>query len=49
MPRGADVGCGVSSEPGAALREWIAQLAGAPAGWDGLADAVAASLVDDTA
>lgn len=38
---------GASSEPGAALREWVVQLAGALGDWDGLADAVATSLTDD--
>lgn len=38
---------GDSADPGAALREWVGQLAAALADWDGLADAVAASLTDD--
>ena len=38
---------GESSEPGPALREWFGQLAAALADWDGLADAVAASLTDE--
>jgi len=38
---------GASSDPAAALREWIAHLGAALADWEGLADAVAASLVDE--
>ena len=38
---------GASSDPAMALREWVAQLAAALAEWDGLADAVAASLHDE--
>ena len=38
---------GDSTDPRAALREWVVQLAAALADWNGLADAVAASLTDE--
>ena len=38
---------GGSADPGAALREWVGQLAAALGEWEGLADAVAASLTDE--
>lgn len=39
---------GGSVDPREALREWVAQLAAALGEWDGLPDAVAASLTDES-